>query len=354
MNFRSGRRLGSWVVDHVLHYGEPALIAAHRADDPTARAVVEVSTPSEAARDRQERTVRCLQSFEHPRIPKVLDARRDAEHLVLALRPFTADALADRLVSGVPEWRQALVWLFELAGVLQHVHKAGWAHRNVNPESVFVAPRHQLWLYGFEHAVPVDARTKLQQVPDSAMAYLAPEVLRNPDHDPIRADLYAFGLIAYELLTGETAFPAAAWADRRDRERTLLEWKTRAHELDPGPDQPDWLRSLVRKCTHPMPEQRLPDMDMVLALLTAARPSWELPEVKQTPVAIPRGGLPPLQVESSLLQHQERMALWRRAQLEQQTANRTIMVFVAASLGAVGGIAMSALVILMTELAKLG
>lgn len=354
MSLRSGTRLGGWVVDHVLHYGEPAVVAAHRDDDRSSRAVLEVSEASSSASARQQRVVRALQSLDHPRIPKVLDARDEAGRLVLALRAFTADALADRMVSGVPEWRQALVWLFELATTLQHVHAAGWVHRNVNPETVFVAPRHQLWLLGFEHAVPNGERTPLDEVPDAAMAYLAPEVLRDPDHDPVRADLYAFGLVAYELLTGEKAFPAAAWAQRADRKRTLLEWKTRARELDPGPEQPAWLRNLIRKCTHPIPEQRLPDFDTVLAMLTAARPSWELPELEATPVAVPRGGLPPLQVESSLLHHQEQMALWRRAQLEQRAANRTVMVFVAAALGSVGGIAMSALVILLTELAKLG
>ncbi|MCA9572855.1 MAG: hypothetical protein KC656_33690, partial [Myxococcales bacterium] len=114
------------------------------------------------------------------------------------------------------------------------------------------------------------------------------------------------------------------------------------------------LRNLVKKCTHPVAEQRLPDMDTVVALLSAARSSWELPELKGTPVAVPREGLPPLQVESTILQHQQQLALWRRAQLEQQAANRTIMVFVAGALGCVAGVAMSALVILMTELAKLG
>jgi serine/threonine protein kinase len=351
---RSGTRIGGWVVDHVLAYGDPALVAAHRVTDPQQRATLTVAEEKGHAVARQQRELDALRSLDHPRIPKVLDARKVDGMVTFAMRSFSGDSLSDRLVGGTLDERQTIVWLFELASALQHVHTSGWAHRAVHPQNIFVAPRHQLWLMGFEHAVRLEEVRALDRLPDAAMAYVAPEVLRDPDHDPVRADLYAYGLVAYEALSGEPAFPAAAWAERADRERTLLEWKTRARELDPGPEHPDWLRSLVRKCTHPIAEQRLPDMDAVVSWLDASRAAWELPELRGTPVAVPREELPPLQVESSLQQHQEQLYLWRRAQLEQQAANRTMMVFVAGALGCVAGVAVSALVVLMTELAKLG
>lgn len=351
---RSGTRIGGWVVDHVMAYGEPALIAVHRESDINVRATLKVAEHAGLALTRQNREVEALQTFDHQRIPKVLEARRIDGLVTMAMRSFSGDSLSDRLVAGQLDDKQTIVWLFELASALQHVHAAGWVHRGVNPQNVFVAPRHQLWLMGFEHAIRADEHVEVTGLPDAAMAYLAPEVLRDPEHDATRADLYSFGLVAYELLTGEPAFPAAAWAERADRERTLLEWKTRARELDPGPEHPDWLRSLVRKCTHPIAEQRLPDMDAVVSWLDASRSTWELPDLRATPVAIPREGLPPLQVQSALQQHHEQLLLWRRAQLEQQAANRTMMVFVAAAMGSVAGVALSALVVLMTELAKLG
>lgn len=350
-DLRSGDRVGSWTVDHVISYVEPGLVAAHRSSDPRERATLVLARSSPVAEALQKRHAEVLGGFSHPRIPAVLESGRTEGWCILALRAFSGDSLSDRLVGGV-DWRQAVVWLYELAVTLRDVHREGWVHGSVHPQNLFVAPRHQVWLMGFETA----RRTGSQRpggLPEAAMGYVAPEVLRDAGHDGQRADLYAFGLVAYEMLTGESAFPAAAWANQTNRERALLEWKTRSHELDVGPEQPDWLRGLVRKCTHPVPEQRLPDMETVVSFLEASRSTWELPELKATPVAIPRGGLPELDLQPTLVQHQQLLA-WRQAQLEQQATNRTLMVFVAGAMGAVAGVALAALVILMTELAKLG
>ncbi|MEZ4322358.1 MAG: protein kinase [Myxococcota bacterium] len=357
---RSGEAIGSWVVEHVLTFGSPTLVAAHHRSDATVQATLKVAELTPDAEVRQRREVRALQSFDHPDIPKLIESGTDGDRLFLAMRTASPrDSLSDRLVAGGVDWRQAACWLYEIALALQHVHESGWVHRDITPQNIYVgAGPSEVWVLGFEGAVPQEERSGLDHTFRGNMAYQAPECLRDPDFHAARADLYAFGLVAYEVLTGEPAFPAAAWAEKADRERSLLEWKTRARAMDPGERHPEWLRSLVRKCTHPDSERRLPDMDAVVAWLDAARPSWEQREepVRATPLHVPREALPPLHLQPTLIDAAQLARMLREQQALQPVPapNRLIHLLTAGAMGVAAGLALSTLIVLYVELSRLG
>ena len=135
----------------------------------------------------------------------------------------------------------------------------------------------------------------------------------------------------------------------------LLEWKTRARELDPGPPAPDWLRALVRKCTHPDAQQRLPDFDAVVAWLDASRPSWELVAPEATPMlAERRGEPPPLRVQPSLVDTESlARAIADQVHIRDAPAPRAdLYVLIGAAAGLAAGLALSPLVIAHDELSR--
>lgn len=352
MSMRSGTPLGGWTIDSVLAFGEPALVAAHRTDEPETIATLRVAQRRGQARSWMNREMVALQSFDDPHIPRPIESGSTEDALFIALRPFSGDSISDRLVGGHRDWRKSCSWLYQLARTLRHIHAKGWVHRAINPQSVYITADEQVRLMGFEFALRENEHVELSTSYVRNMAYVAPEVLREPNYHAPRADLYSFGLVAYELLCGEPAFPAAAWAERADRERTLLEWKTRASPLDPGSDVPEWLRSLVLKCTHPLSEQRLPDMDSVVAWLEASKPSWEVtPVFEGTPMAVPREQLPQLDPQPTFDARQLASVI---AQATQQSRRRDDALYVTMSglVGGVTGLVFAALAVLFVELSR--
>ncbi|MCB9676450.1 MAG: protein kinase [Alphaproteobacteria bacterium] len=358
IELRTGDEIGSWRVDNVLTFGEPALVSAHHTRKDGVQATLKVSRKTPGTEIRQRREVRALQSFDHPGIPKLIESGEDGEYVYIAMRPFSCDSLSDRIVAGRVGWKQACVWLYEVAAALQHVHQSGWVHRDLTPQNIYVGARpRDVWMLGFEGALLQEERGGMDHTFRGNMSYLAPECLADPEYHAARADLYAFGLVAYEVLTGEPAFPAAAWAEKADRERSLLQWKTRARAMDPGDGQPEWLRSLVRKCTHPDHTQRLPDMDAVVAWLDAARLSWEEPEepIRATPMHVPRERLPPLSLQPTMIDAAEIARMIRQQQaLEAPPPNRLLHVLTASAMGVAAGLALSTLIVLYVELSRLG
>jgi serine/threonine-protein kinase len=362
------RTLGAWVVDEVLTMGTPTLARCHHHDEPARKAILKITRQHRMAQTWQDREVRALQSFSHPAIPRFLDSGRDGKLLFIALAPFPTHTLADRLFSGAPDTEQALSWLLKLASAVQHMHAQGWVHGDLHPRHLYVDDSGEAYIMGFASARPVDAPQRFkEEVPEGNYTYLAPEALEADGKITPRSDLYAVGCLAYQMLTGEPPFPAAAFAGRHDQAKMFLEWKQRQAELDPGAEHPDWLRVMVRKCTQSDPAQRLPDLTSAVAMLEASRPTWAgalQPVDNRTPMAAPRAApLQPLNLQPTL----DAKAIAREI-VEQSLALRPepppppppaqvhpgVLLYVAASAGLAAGLAVSMLIVLYAELAYLG
>lgn len=292
-------RVGSWQIDDLVSMGVPRTYRARH--DTGTEALIEVMPLSKATMEGQKREVDALQRLKHPSLPDVVDFGVDHERDLVwtAFRWFAGEPLEDRMLRGVMRWERACAVLRDLAHALAYVHASGFVHRDLRPANVIVAPN-RAWLVGFDFALTQAQLEAMSQAPFGDLAYLAPEVLGDPTHHGPRADVYAYGCLAYELLTGKAAFPAAAWGERADQATRMLEWKTRTAPLDPGTSVPEWLRSLVQKCTEPVADRRLPDLDALVGWLDAARGSWEHhsadrseePEIDDGPEFEPTGEVP--------------------------------------------------------------
>lgn len=338
----AGRVVGAWTIERVFGLGVEA-IANARDDGGT-----EVVLHTGPTRAWQDRMVAALQSIDHPSVPKLVDAGAIDGAWYVAVRPHAVETLAERMFAGPVPLPLVCTWLRAVADALRTVHAAGWVHGDVSPDHIHVADDGRAWLVGFGAAGRLDESRAGAQ--PRGLAHLAPEVLEDPAAAMPRADLYAFGTVAYELLSGEPAFPAAAWAGQVDQRDFLLTWKTRHRELDPGDAYPDWLRALVKKCTDRDPKQRLPDFDSVVSWLDASRPSWSLRPI-ETPKPVQRAELPPLRVQPTQFDA-EQIA---RAIAEQLTPEPRLdlYVLVAGSAGVAAGLGVAVLIILYVELGAL-
>lgn len=144
--------------------------------------------------------------------------------------------------------------LIDSAAALEHTHDRGYLHLDFKPENVLVSRAGKVRLIDFDLAQPLlDAPRKFGKNPGTP-AYMAPEqLLREPfDH---RADIYAFGVTAYELVTLQKPFAG----DTPDEIlRRCLDRKEFAAPRELNPEVPPALERIILRCLDRDPARRFP------------------------------------------------------------------------------------------------
>jgi len=157
--------------------------------------------------------------------------------------------------------------LIDMAVGLEHVHESGYMHLDFKPENVLVTRNGNVRLIDFDLALPKpEFARKLAKNPGTP-AYMSPEQLsREPvDH---RADIFAFGTAAYELLTFQKPFPGETPHDvlRQQVDRSA----DFRHPREINPDIPLAVERTILKCLEREPDKRYPFMSVVVRDLQAA------------------------------------------------------------------------------------
>ncbi len=171
-------------------------------------------------RERFEREARAISSLNHPHICTLYDVGRegDADYLVMEL--LDGETLAARLEHGPLRVDEALKIAAQIADALAAAHKQGIVHRDLKPANVVVTKTGAKVLdFGVaklrDEAI-VDAATRTTPLTSQGtmlgtVQYMAPEQLEGKAVDH-RADLFAFGALLYEMLTGKRAFEGQSQA----------------------------------------------------------------------------------------------------------------------------------------------
>jgi eukaryotic-like serine/threonine-protein kinase len=178
------------------------------------KVAVKVLRPELAAAlgpDRFTREIRIAARLQHPHILPLLDSGQ-AEGFLYYVMPYVdGQSLRDRLSrEGELPVHEAVRLLVEITDALAFAHSQGVVHRDIKPDNVLLSGRHALVMdFGVAKAVSeATGRNALTTagVAIGTPAYMAPEQATadpNLDH---RVDIYAVGVMAYELLTGRTPF----------------------------------------------------------------------------------------------------------------------------------------------------
>ena len=157
--------------------------------------------------------------------------------------------------------------LIHSARALEHVHEQGFMHMDFKPENILVSANGTVRLIDFDLAIPrPDKPRKLPENPGTP-TYMAPEQLRGRDVDH-RADIFSYGVTAYELLTLKKPFPGDTPKEilRRQIERDQ-DWVLPSAI---NPDIPPALEKVVLKCLEREPDKRYPYMSVLVRDLEVA------------------------------------------------------------------------------------
>ena len=188
--------------------------------------------PEEFARDtdrvaRFQREAKLLASLNHPNIAAIhgLEESEGIHFLVMEL--IEGETLEDRIKSGPIPVEEALKLALQMAEALEAAHEKGVIHRDLKPANIKVTPDGKVKILDFglakayvgdqENSSPADSPTlsaaaTRQGVILGTAAYMSPEQARGKFVDK-RADIWAFGAVLYEMLTGEKAFAGGDTTD---------------------------------------------------------------------------------------------------------------------------------------------
>ena len=158
--------------------------------------------------------------------------------------------------------------LIDMALALEHVHESGFMHLDFKPENVLVTRNASVRLVDFDLAKPISEKARKMYRNPGTPAYMAPEQLLRRPIDR-RADIFAYGVAAYELLTHQKPFPGDTAKEvllRQLEDRSLGFIGPR--QLNP--DIPFGLEKAVLKCLERDPDKRYPYMSVLVRDLQAA------------------------------------------------------------------------------------
>ena len=260
MPLSPGGRLGHYDVTALI--GEGGMGQVYRATDTQlGRDVALKILPDAFAADpdrlaRFQREAQVLASLNHPNIAQIHGIEKSEDTQALVLELVEGPTLADRIAKGPIPLDEALPIAKQIAEALEAAHEAGVIHRDLKPANIKVREDGTVKVLDFGLAKALDttregdpsqsptltaAATQMGVIMGTA-AYMSPEQARGKPVDR-RADIWAFGCVLFEMLTGRRAFEGS---DVSDTLAAVLRTEPNWRVLPLGTPTP--IRRLLRRC----------------------------------------------------------------------------------------------------------
>ncbi len=270
MPLSPGMRLGPYEILDAI--GAGGMGEVYRARDSRLDRTVAIKilpehlSGSSTLRQRFEREAKAISSLNHPHICVVHDVGQQDGTDFLVMEYLEGETLAARLERGPLPLGQALKYGIQMADALDKAHRQGVVHRDLKPGNIMLTPQGGAKLLDFglaKTAVPLAPGSTLtaaatQTTPITQQGtivgtfqYMSPEQIEGKEVDA-RSDIFAFGAVLYEMLTGRRAFQG----------KSQLSVASAILEKDPEPISalqpmtPLALDAAVRRCLAKDPEER--------------------------------------------------------------------------------------------------
>jgi len=306
MTIQAGTRLGPFEILSPL--GAGGMGEVYRARDPKLNRDVAIKVLPRAVASDTERLARfrreaqVLASLNHPHIAAIYGLEHSDGVDALVLELVEGETLAERLAGGPLPVEEALEVARQIARALEAAHERGIVHRDLKPANVKLTPGGEVKVldFGLAKALSTDgsspdatssptltgAATQAGVILGTA-AYMSPEQARGKTVDR-RADVWAWGAVLYEMLTGRRAFEGETVSD------TLAAVLTRDPDWTALPaETPAPVRRVLRRCLDRDPKTRLHDvadarleLDEPVLVAPAASAATPLPPRSRAPLAI--------------------------------------------------------------------
>ena len=231
-------------------------------------------------RARFTREARTIATLEHPAIVPVYDFGEEDGQPFLVMRLMTGGSLSDRLANGPIPIEEAAVILKRLGSALDRAHSMGIIHRDLKPSNVLFDQYGDAFLADFG-IVHVSSSTNALTASGSLVGtptYMSPEQVYGDKQLDGRSDIYALGVILFQMLTGNTPYDADTPA------RMMMK-----HVMDPvpqilslRPDLPPACNEIINKAMAKERDNRFSSAtDLSSALTAVTKPNLEQPNLER-------------------------------------------------------------------------
>ena len=274
MALAPGDKLGPYEIGEAI--GQGGMGAVYRARDTRLGRDVAIKVSDQKFSERFEREARVISSLNHPNICHLYDVGDN--YLVMEL--VEGKTLADRIKQGPIPLEESLAIARQIADALETAHEKGIVHRDLKPGNVMVKEDGSVKVLDFglakvartssasgdaAHAggaTPEESPTLSMAATQAGVilgtaAYMAPEQAKGKPVDK-RADIWAFGVVLYEMVTGKKLFRG------EDLTETLAAVVMKEPDLSAAPRE---LRPLLKRCLEKDPRKRLRDVGDFLYLI---------------------------------------------------------------------------------------
>jgi eukaryotic-like serine/threonine-protein kinase len=211
--FAPGQQIDRYRIEELL--GTGAYAETYKATDTTTGHTVVLKCPDPnlfadpATFNRYQREAAVAKKLDHPGVQRAVDAGATRTEPYLVLDYIDGESLRTRLRSQRPvPIDQAVGWGRQLADSLAYLHELGIVHRDLKPENVLVTHDDHLVITDFGTARLEGARRLTWKHLSGTLGtpdYMSPEQVQG-DRGDARSDVYAWGVMMYEMLTGRTPF----------------------------------------------------------------------------------------------------------------------------------------------------
>jgi serine/threonine protein kinase/Tol biopolymer transport system component len=259
MSFTAGTRIGPYEITSPL--GEGGMGVVYRAHDTKlGRDVAIKALPDAFANDsdrlqRFQREAQVLASLNHPNIAHIYGLEESDRTRCIVMELVEGETLQERLKHGAIPVNEALRMAMQIAEALEAAHERGIVHRDLKPANIKLTPDGKIKVldFGLAKAFQEERQASLSNSPTlvgasapgvilGTAAYMSPEQAKGKDADRA-SDIWAFGCVLYELLTGHAAFEG----------ETVGEILGGIFKVDPDwrrlpAETPEAIRRLLRRC----------------------------------------------------------------------------------------------------------
>ena len=279
---------GSYRIEREVGVGGMATVyLAHdlKHDRQVALKILRPELSAAMGTDRFPREIHIIAQMQHPHILPLYDSGA-AEGFLYYVMPFVdGESLHARLARNGPlSINESVRLLKEITDALSYAHARGIVHRDIKPDNVMLSGRHAVVTdFGVAKAVSASAGDKLTTVGIAVGTpqYMAPEQATAETNIDHRVDLYALGIMGYEMLTGHPPFQASTAqqilsAHVLEQPKDVREWR---------PEVPPVLAEALLRCLAKNPADRWQSADELLGQLeqVATTPSGGVTPTKTKP-----------------------------------------------------------------------
>jgi non-specific serine/threonine protein kinase len=268
----------------ILHYriieqlGQGGMGVVYKAEDTKLQRLVALKfLPENLTRDAEAKArlvqeARAAAALNHPNVCTIYEIEESEGQLFLALEFVEGETLRKTVISEQLSVSSVVEYALQIAAGLQAAHEKGVIHRDIKSSNIMVTAKGQIKImdFGLAKLAGSSFLTKDKSTMGT-VAYMSPEQARGRKVDQ-RTDLWSFGVVLYEMLTGQLPFQS-------DHEQVLIYAiinETPEPISDLRPDTPPALAAIVNKALTKNPDKRYQNVDEMLADLQALQRTGSL------------------------------------------------------------------------------